>query len=218
MFFKNKKKYFHLQHSGKIGMYRKEYLKIKENFPFHSCESIQDIVLIKFTCPYKRFFTNRKYYHFGKRLDFKYGLKYNLFNEESGVEALKVGKGINTNVHTQGDIALPEEFTPCSMCEKELTCMFSKTKAEYNPVNYTFFDFINILQGLGYEESMTLYNKYVSFYSENSNDAEVEDVGMIDVIIVLFVAFPIAILYVPTYFLIDYFKKIKEKTFDSQKA
>ncbi|MGN5650722.1 hypothetical protein [Bacillus sp. Brlt_9] len=218
MFFKNKKKYFYLQHSGKLGMYRKEYLKIKENFPFHSCESVQDIVLIKFTCPYKKFYSNSKYFHFGKRLDFKYGLKYNLFNEENGVENPKIGRGINTNVHTQGDTPLPEEFTPCSMCEKELSCMFSKTKAEYIPVNYNFVNFINILQSLGYEESMNLYNKYVSYYSDSGYDAVIEEANMVDVMVVFLFALPIAVLYVPLYFLIDYFKRIKEKKFDSQKA
>ena len=210
-FFKKKPKinqFFHLKYSKLIGMRESAYHKIKEQLPFHSVEIAVGFALIGFNCPLKYTYNLKRYYHYGERLDYSRLIKQNSLATEFTDKYLT---SYNSELSNDGDIPLPDEFNPCSLCKNELYCMFSDMKAEFEPKEYDTLYFLNILKENGYVESEELYNRFKVYYSEEFHYGgydDMEEFRSIDVVLIFLVVFPFVLLYLPFHFVGLFIKNI----------
>lgn len=212
--FKSKKfkktPYFYIKYSDSIGLYQKDYDQIKELLPFHSVENTGEFSIIQLSCPLRSYYTYKKFYHFGDRLDFKYLKEKNVFPVESWRN--EKDKGYNCEVTNEGDNPLPEDFNPCSLCKNELSCMFSPTKLTFQPKEYDTLYLLDALKENRFVESEVMYHRFLAYYDEEYGYySEFADATWKDVVMVFVVILPFALLYLPFHFLWMFLDFIKGK-------
>lgn len=213
-FFKNKKlkksTYFYMKYSNSIGLYQKDYERMRELLPFHSVEKTGEYSIIQLSCPLRSYYTYKKFYHFGDRFDFKYLKEKNALPVETWRS--EIDKGFHCDVANEGDNPLPEDFNPCSLCKNELSCIFSATKLNFQPKEYDTLYLLDILKENRFVESEVMYHRFLAYYDEEYGYySEFADATWKDVAMVFIVILPLALLYLPFHFLWMFIDSLKEK-------
>ncbi|MGF7535794.1 hypothetical protein AAGG74_19235 [Bacillus mexicanus] len=182
-----KKTYFFDQYSSSILLYRKDYLKLKNHFPFHIAQNIEDFILISLCCPYSKIFTYNSFSHYGKSLNI------NSTSVNNETLRMKSPPFIQANIND----TLPNSFSACQLCKNELSCMFSSKKIF--KADYDIHTFIETLKTKGYSHSTGLHNEFQSLYDEEGYLYE-QPISFSHFIVLLIVAIPIIIFATPFFF------------------
>jgi len=200
--------YFYLKDSDIIGLYYKDYLLLKKQFPLHSVEVLYDLAIIQLSCPLKNYYSYKNFYHFGEKLNLMSLYKLTGYPLEVGAEKIEES--------SEGDykekIYLQPNFDPCNLCVNELTCMFSTNKDKFQPKQYDTLYFLTILKENRLKESELLYQRFLSYVDSDYDPTKTEHPPTwFDLLVVLLIALPVVLLYYPIYFLISSFQFIVDK-------
>ncbi|MED4285632.1 hypothetical protein P4679_27270 [Priestia megaterium] len=192
--------YFYLKDVNIIGLYYKDYLLLREQFPLHSVEVLYDLAIIQLSCPLKNYYSLKSFYHFGEKLSLMALHKLTGYPLE-----LEVEKNENSPESVQKeDVYLQPNFDPCNLCMNELTCMFSTNKETFQPKQYDILYFLTILKENRLRESESLYQRFLSYVDYDYEPLKVEHPPTwFNLLVVFLIALPVVLLYYPVYCLIS---------------
>lgn len=204
-FLNKRKTYFYPYNSDTIGIYKKDYLKLKRLLPFHSvkfCE-VDTFAFITLSCPYKNPNLCDDFVQYG----------YSLNPTSKSVNYEYPTTFARSSEPKKEKDYLPEGFSPCDLCNNELACMFTKAR-NFQPRDYDIRQITKILHSKGYTKSSEMLKEYemiiMAHYDEDGYLLE-QPIGLVHLFILLIITVPLLLLMSPVFFVLSIFSSVKKK-------